>query len=112
MKYVYESDGRPNLKDIKSEVHQHQEIIDLIQIILILWIDFLSRRREAKSNDDDGSSATSDDSSSIVAVALSFVISLLSMMLALYHLWSAGGRQRQRLVDMDNRDSIDRSSLL
>ena len=30
MKYVFYDDGRPNLKDIKNEVHQ--EILELIQI--------------------------------------------------------------------------------
>ncbi|GKY99722.1 hypothetical protein MPSEU_000926200 [Mayamaea pseudoterrestris] len=77
----------------------------------ILWIDFLARRHGTYANNDDGSDYASDDTS-IIAVALSFVISLLSLFLALYYIWSEGGRQRQRLADMDRRDSVDRSSLI
>lgn len=79
----------------------------------ILWIDFLARRNMTQTNksDDDGSNESAEGSS-VTAVLLSFIISMLSMTLALYYLWSEGRQQRQRLIHMDRRDAVDRSSLL
>ena len=78
----------------------------------ILWIDFLATRHGTYANkDDDGSSSASDDDN-LIAVAVSFAVSVLSICLALYYLWIEGTQQRERLADMDHRIATGHSRLL
>lgn len=71
----------------------------------ILWIDFIDKRHGIHA--DEGSEEVS-----VVAVLLSFAVSILVLVAALVHLWRHCKQQRQRLADMDRQSSVDRSNLL
>jgi len=77
----------------------------------LLWIDFLARRNGVYAGaEDDGQVAF--DQGSIIALAVSFLVSILIMCGALYHLFRSSNAQRKRLADMDRQQSVDRSRLI
>jgi RsiW-degrading membrane proteinase PrsW (M82 family) len=71
----------------------------------ILWVDFLDKRHGVHA--DEGSEQVS-----VVAVAVSFVVSVLILLTALVHLWRQGRQQRQRLAEIDRQASHRLSGLL
>lgn len=75
----------------------------------ILWIDFLARRNGVYAQDG-GDSAF--DAASAVAVLISFLVSILIIGIALLYLYRESKAQRQRLNELDQTASVDRSGLL
>lgn len=71
----------------------------------ILWVDFLDKRHGVYA--DEGSEQVS-----ILAVAVSFVVSVLILLSALVHLWRQGRQQRQRLAELDRQTSRGQSGLV
>jgi hypothetical protein len=71
----------------------------------ILWVDFLDRRHGVYA--DEGSEQVS-----LVAVAVSFAVSVLVLLVALVVLWRQGRQQRRRLAELDRLAGRQQSGLL
>jgi RsiW-degrading membrane proteinase PrsW (M82 family) len=71
----------------------------------ILWVDFLDKRHGVYA--DEGSEQVS-----VLAVAVSFVVSVLILLTALVHLWRQGRQQRQRLAELDRHATRGQSALV
>jgi hypothetical protein len=71
----------------------------------ILWADFLSKRHGVQA--DEGGERVS-----VVAVAVSFFVSVLVLASALAHLWRQGRRQRRRLAELDLQANRRQAGLL
>lgn len=77
----------------------------------LLWVDFLAKRNGVYAGaEDDGQDAF--DQGSVIAIAVSFVLSVLILLGALFYLYRASNAQRNRLADIDRQASVDRSRLL
>lgn len=74
----------------------------------ILWISFLARRHGIYAGGD-GDSAF--DAESVVAMLVTFAVSVLLICVALLHLYRESNKQRTRLENMDRQTSVDRSRL-
>jgi len=77
----------------------------------ILLIDFLARRRGVYTVNDDEDDAFNEEGG-FVAVFVSFVVSVIVMIVALAYLHKWSRSQRQRLAEMDVQSSVDRSRLI
>jgi hypothetical protein len=108
-------------RDVEGERHFQLGRIILPAVLFhggydffILWIDFLSRRHGtyAKNDDDGGGAATASDDANLAAVATSFVVSMLCLVIALVYVVRASRLQRERLANMDRGVAVDHSRLL